>query len=155
MKAITIWQPWASLIVAGAKPYEFRGWEPPRSIQGQRIAIHAGARAVKPAEVADLLARLQTTQAWTTALRAAVALPLLERWRHEPGLLPLSSIIGSAVLGKPKRAFDIAGEFGGTLNDSDRYEHCNWAWPLTEVAALEPIAPAKGHQGFWDWEPGA
>jgi len=26
MKALTIWQPWASLIMAGYKPYEFRGW---------------------------------------------------------------------------------------------------------------------------------
>lgn len=24
MRAITIWQPWASLILVGAKPYEFR-----------------------------------------------------------------------------------------------------------------------------------
>ena len=24
MKALTIWQPWASLIMVGAKPYEFR-----------------------------------------------------------------------------------------------------------------------------------
>jgi hypothetical protein len=24
MKALTIWQPWASLIMIGAKPYEFR-----------------------------------------------------------------------------------------------------------------------------------
>src|SRR5690348_14114849 len=25
-KALTIWQPWASLIMMGAKPYEFRRW---------------------------------------------------------------------------------------------------------------------------------
>ena len=46
MKALTIWQPWASLIMAGAKPWEWRGWAPPRSLVGQRIAIHAGARKV-------------------------------------------------------------------------------------------------------------
>jgi hypothetical protein len=48
MKARTIWQPWASLIMIGAKPYEFRG----RSylayidhpLPGERIGIHAGAR---------------------------------------------------------------------------------------------------------------
>ena len=47
MKALTIWQPWASLIAMGAKPYEFRGWKPPKSLIGQRLAIHAGARPVK------------------------------------------------------------------------------------------------------------
>jgi hypothetical protein len=25
MKALTIWQPWATLIMIGAKPHEFRG----------------------------------------------------------------------------------------------------------------------------------
>lgn len=37
MKALTIWQPWASLIISGAKPYEFRGWRIPESLIGQRI----------------------------------------------------------------------------------------------------------------------
>jgi hypothetical protein len=26
MKALTIYQPWASLVMIGAKPYEFRRW---------------------------------------------------------------------------------------------------------------------------------
>lgn len=26
MKALTIYQPWASLVMIGAKPHEFRGW---------------------------------------------------------------------------------------------------------------------------------
>jgi hypothetical protein len=42
MKAITVWQPWASLIAIGAKPYEFRGWQPPRAIIGQRITEDSG-----------------------------------------------------------------------------------------------------------------
>lgn len=50
MKALTIWQPWASLVMIGAKPYEFRRWdyrERQSGLQGQRIVIHAGARPVK------------------------------------------------------------------------------------------------------------
>ena len=49
MKALTIWQPWASLIIAGAKPFEFRGWRPPASLIGQRIVIHAAARKIDKA----------------------------------------------------------------------------------------------------------
>lgn len=44
MRALTVWQPWASLIAVGAKPYEFRSWPAPAWIVGQRIAIHAGVR---------------------------------------------------------------------------------------------------------------
>lgn len=41
MKAITIWQPWASLLIAGIKPVENRTWKPSLNI-GDRVAIHAG-----------------------------------------------------------------------------------------------------------------
>jgi hypothetical protein len=48
-ESLTIWQPWASLIMIGAKPYEFRGRSylryPNRREPGERVAIHAGAAA--------------------------------------------------------------------------------------------------------------
>ena len=53
--ALTIWQPWASLIAAGAKPYEWRGWPAPRRLIGQRIAVHAGARKVVVGEISETL----------------------------------------------------------------------------------------------------
>lgn len=151
MKALTIWQPWASLIIAGAKPYEFRGWIPPQSIVGQTIAIHAGARPVRKSEISDLRMRLTSADAWTTALIKEVALPLLERWHTAPGQLPLSSVLGTAVLGQARGGFDIVEEFGGVINDSDRDQHANFAWPMTKILKFEPFHPAKGAQGFWDW----
>ena len=42
MKAITIKQPWASLIVHGIKDVENRTWKCPKKYIGQRILIHAG-----------------------------------------------------------------------------------------------------------------
>lgn len=41
MKALSIWQPWATLIMTGHKRIETRGWAAPYSIRGQRIAIAA------------------------------------------------------------------------------------------------------------------
>lgn len=41
MKAITIKQPWASLIVHGIKDIENRTWPCPRKYIGQRVFIHA------------------------------------------------------------------------------------------------------------------
>lgn len=56
MKAITLHQPWASLIACGAKPYETRSFPPPAGLIGRRIAIHAAARKVCLDELsADLL----------------------------------------------------------------------------------------------------
>jgi hypothetical protein len=42
MKAITLKQPWASLVASGLKQVENRTWAVPKSIRGERIAIHAG-----------------------------------------------------------------------------------------------------------------
>lgn len=44
VKAITLHQPWASLIALGVKKIETRSWPAPKGLIGQRIAIHAGSK---------------------------------------------------------------------------------------------------------------
>lgn len=44
MKTLSLWQPWASLVVEGVKTIETRSWPAPQSLIGQRIAIHAAAQ---------------------------------------------------------------------------------------------------------------
>lgn len=151
MFAITIWQPWASLIAAGAKPYEWRGWEAPRRLIGQRIAIHAGARKVRREEIAELLLDIRHEGSAGTSLDVAIAVPLLERWHVSPGALPLSSVVCTAVLGQPVAAAAYARQTRQVAADSDRIDHTKWGWPLTDIQAVEPMAPAKGAQGFWMW----
>jgi hypothetical protein len=148
IKALTIWQPWASLIVAGFKPYEFRGWPAPRGLVNHRIAIHAGARPVKPAEVKDLLDRMSGGRAWTTGLRAG-AEDLLQAILADPARLPLGHVLATATLGQPRRIVQRQEP----LNDSDRDDHAVWAWPLSDIKPLTPPVPARGAQGFWSWAP--
>lgn len=155
MMAITIWQPWASLIAAGAKSYEFRSWPAPRHLWGQRIAIHAGARPIRRAEIAELLAKLEGGHAPETGLIMPAALTVLERVWQAPKSLPLSSIVCTAVLGHPIRDALLARVLGlpALINDSDRTEHSNWGWPLSDIQPVEPFAPARGAQGWWAWTP--
>lgn len=153
MKALTIWQPWASLIIAGAKPFEFRSWAPPAWLVGQRLAIHAGARKVDIKEVRALLMRLSGASAWQTGLRAEIARPILERLRSNPTALPASSIIGMVTVGAGIKSQDlVAKELGAVVNDSDRDEQANWAWPMLEIQPLTPIEPCRGAQGLWNWQ---
>lgn len=151
MKALTVWQPWASLIALGAKPYEFRGWQAPKWIVGRRIAIHAGARKVRKDEIADLILRLKSDIAWTTALRPELALEILEKAHASPSVLPNSAVLCTAIIGEPILGTKVVAEFGGPVNDSDRDEHANWAWPMLEIQQIIPPKPAKGAQGFWNW----
>lgn len=47
MKALTIRQPWATLIALGVKTIETRSWRAPQALIGQTIAIHAGKHRPK------------------------------------------------------------------------------------------------------------
>lgn len=156
MKALTIWQPWATLIAEGVKPYEFRSWRPPARLIGQRIAIHAGARPVRLKELDELIARMEGGERWAVAL-APEALPILKAARERPVRLWRSAILATAILGEPIRGDEAAARIGGpAANDGDRDGHFNWGWPLTKIHRAEPpIADVAGAQGFWDWTPHA
>lgn len=167
MKALTIYQPWASLIMAGAKPYEFRKWAAHRTIIGQRIVIHASARKIKESEIYKILRSLHEggAEAAMTCLHPAKAMPILKRALAKEvngefrcrsldghGDLPWSAGIGTAILGEPRNGFDGAEEFGfARVNDSDRDEHANWGWPLTDIEVWDQPIPMRGMQGFWTW----
>lgn len=51
MNAISIKQPWASLIISGQKPVENRTWRPPPGIIGMPLLIHASKRPDRHATV--------------------------------------------------------------------------------------------------------
>jgi hypothetical protein len=150
--AITLWQPWASLVAHGAKPFEFRSYPAPRALRGQRVAIHAGARAMKLPELRELLDKL-LSDAWReTGMIREPAIELIEAVFAGSATIPQSSIVCTATLGAPIRDEALATQLGVPLvNDSDRSEHSNWGWPLAAIKRLKPIVPARGAQGWWRW----
>ena len=135
MKALTIWQPWASLIVGGWKPYEFRGWAAPASIVGQRIAIHAAKRPIRAGELRDIMDYVCSPAGQADGIDIA-CMDLLERvWRRETEL-PMSAVLGTALLGQPKLVQQNL--------DGKRY-----AWPMIGADPFADPIPMKGAQGFW------
>lgn len=152
MKALTIWQPWASLIIVGAKPYEFRRWSYAArfpKLVGQRIVIHAGARPIKAAELLDIRGRLNEGN---SSLVEELARPLIDRLLDAAKgshILPLACSLGTALLNAPIRATDLFKDYVPT-NDSDRIDEAVWAWPLAEIQAFDAPHPSRGFQGFWD-----
>lgn len=153
MKALTIYQPWASLIIGRAKPHEFRSWDYSArfpSLVGQRIVIHAAVRPMKLPEILDLLNRLKDG---TTGLIPDLARPMLERVMDAPkgrGVLELGAGLGTAILGKPVSVTEMAQ--GTVLQDSDRIDHSLFGWPLTEIEPFPHPIMCNGAQGFWNWK---
>jgi hypothetical protein len=74
MKALSIWQPWASLIMSGHKKIETRSWPAPYPIRGQRIAI-ASTKTVRP-ERRDRWPRRRCEHIGHSALRYAARNPV-------------------------------------------------------------------------------
>lgn len=181
LNALTVWQPWATLIMVGAKPFEFRGHRAPRSIIGKRLVIHAGVRRCPRDEIMDLIDRLQDERdAWTTCLKKELAMPVLEQALEDaakpakppqrkpadlfgeqpdpqayPLHLPLGAGLGTVIVGEPVNGHVAAAQMGGPpVNDSNRGQHANWGWPMLEVERWPDPVTRKGAQGIWRWDGG-
>lgn len=138
MKAITIHQPWASLIAHGHKRYETRSW---RTHYRGPIAIHASQRTDRQA-----------------VLDVAREYPHI--WR-EISPLPKGCIVAVADLVDCLKSVDTWTDGyeleGRHLIYAPEYEFGDftpgrYAWELSNVRLIEPI-PAKGRQGLWNWNP--
>lgn len=140
MKAVSLWQPWASLIACGAKQVETRSWPAPRGVVGRRIAIHAAKRRTE-------LTMLRDPQ-FRRALDVRAA-----RVRLIDGELPLGFIVATAVLTECFR-MDRARCADVRANQPDEYAFGHWepgrfGWRLDAVEVVEPIA-YRGAQGVFD-----
>lgn len=133
MKAIPLWQPWASLVACGAKRVETRHWPAPSWLVGERIAIHA------------------------TKTNAYVWLCMTEpfnRYLREPEGLPLGAVIATATL---DRCTEMTAESIAELKASQPEEHAfglyepgRFAWVLRDVEPLPAAVPFRGRQGIFD-----
>jgi hypothetical protein len=147
--ALTIWQPWASLVMLGAKPYEFRKWDyraRAKHLVGKRIVVHAGARQMYANEVGDIITRIRRGE---SGLNPEIALPLLARVMdaHKGrGVLELRAGLGMVTLGAPRPVTENSG-----VVDSDRLDHAMWGWPMENPELFEAPIPRTGAQGFWRW----
>lgn len=153
MRVLTVRQPYASLIIIGAKPREWRreSFLNSRAYRngpkvGERVVIHAGARRPKLQSILDLIDRVEDGQA---DLLPEVALSLLSITR--PAEYPIGAGLGTAVIGEPKTALDWTATGLPSIGDSERTNHEKWGWPLTDIEPWEPVRPARGGQGFWSW----
>jgi hypothetical protein len=146
--ALTIMQPWASLIVAGAKSLEFRPRPAPAAMIGKRIVLHAGRSAACWKDLAWLRYALTVKRGAGLGLDdAALAAERCEHWARAPGTLPLGAGLGTAVLSASFLASEVADLDAELRPDL-------WAWRLAEVKAWPRPINAQGQPGFWWWEEG-
>ena len=133
MKAITLHQPWASLIAEGIKTIETRSWAPPRQLIGQRIAIHAGKHQARLPEAPE---------AWTPLIEASVK----EQWRDTEGDIELTNIPTGAVV-----ATAILYGNAAEIIDFDGSEHYIVRNHLGKRSMVLPDPYGDFSVGRWLW----
>ncbi|WP_458414545.1 ASCH domain-containing protein [Schinkia sp. CFF1] len=146
MKAITIKQPWATLIALGEKKFETRSWQ--TKYRGE-IAIHAGKTIDKGAfdEVAIMEA-------------------LLRHGIKSKEELPTAAIIATVDLVECHKVTadymsmydeEKAGTENGLLIEGNEwwfgdYTEGRYAWELTNLYVLPEPIQAKGQLSLWEWK---
>lgn len=148
MKALTLTQPWATLVMVGAKQVETRGW--PTRYRGP-LAIHAAAgwSADDREFAADLMDAGILPAGWLTTNRSIKPdLPL----GRVLGIVRLVDVIPTFALAEYAPRTNIAQHVIGPLErEYGDYSHGRFAWLLADVEAFPAPIPARGALGLWDW----
>lgn len=144
MKALTLTQPWATLVAIGAKRIETRSWS--TSYRGL-IAIHASKGF--PGDLQCMVRE----QPYRKYLEPAGF--------DQPWKLPRGQVIATCRLvdvlptyrGGETLPEWIPGPFSDERMFGD-YSDRRFGWILEDVQMLPEPVPAKGSLGLWSWEPG-
>jgi hypothetical protein len=155
MKALSLWQPWASLIAVGAKRIETRGWA--TKYRGP-IAIHAALRPLWFDDLAEGVRRELTLERFGAPVAGLPGARAVD--------FPFGAVVAVGTLANVwpitvSRAGDVRLEMrGGALLNVPapeiplgQYENGRYGWTLTDVRALPAPIHARGRQGLWDWTP--
>lgn len=156
MHAISLWQPYASLIAIGAKPYETRHWSPPPNLIGKRIAIHAAARKPTQAELDDMQFDVEEAFGfchWHLRIPygAVVCTATLDA-AFQLGERAENTNWSAARVVKRMTTRVMPECFTVRYDNFGDYSPGRWAWLLKNIEPLKEPVPAKGKQGWWKWE---
>jgi hypothetical protein len=145
MKAISLLQPWASLVAIGAKKIETRSWD--AKYRGP-LAIHASKGF--PKVVKELC--------WGEPFRSTL---LKHGYLMSFCNMPFGAIVATCRLVDCKQ-IQITVKDDKICNPQNlsvkerafgNYTPFRYAWILEDIKPLPEPIPAKGHQGLWNWEP--
>lgn len=132
--AITLWQPWATLLALGLKKYETRSWPTPGFAIGQPCAIHAAVRKPRYDECnEEIISALANRD-----VRALEELPL-------GAIVAVSTFQEAAPAEEIAKGLRVVG--GDELAFGD-FTPGRFAWRFSRMTPIQPVE-AKGMQQVW------
>lgn len=155
MKAITLWQPWASLLACGAKLYETRSWA--THYRG-RIAIHAAKHVPKgllpwPPDFDDACCAALGHNKWMNALPFGMVIATAELVACHPIVCCEGRCVSEVLPGWLETRDGIYEPTEQEKRFGD-WMPGRYAWEFANMKRLPEPIPAKGHQRIWNWDGG-
>ena len=117
LDAISMTEPWGTLVACGVKAWETRSWRPSRAAENQWLAIHTARRF--PPEARALCLR----DPWRKALTLT--------GKSSADELPLGYIVGVAFLKKAEPTIQVISRIEEQECLLGNYEPGRWAWPFS------------------------
>lgn len=136
MKALTLTQPWASLVALGEKRVETRSWS--TNYTGL-LAIHAAKGYPKWAKETAL------EEPFASSLRVPHA-------NYCYPELSIGHVLCTVTLMVCRRTEDVRSQLTPKELAFGDYEDGRFAWLLTIVELFPHPISAVGHLGLWDWK---
>jgi putative component of membrane protein insertase Oxa1/YidC/SpoIIIJ protein YidD len=151
LKALTILQPWASLLAIGEKLYETRSWA--TKYRGP-IAIHAGKQDFR---VLIRTLPVNTQKAMYDALCDAYGIKSGAFTRLTAGaIIATAELIECHCIVQHGSNGIVTDR--GTITCSEQelifgdFTPGRYAWAFANMKLLPEPIPARGHQRLWEWE---
>ncbi|MDE2097934.1 MAG: ASCH domain-containing protein [Patescibacteria group bacterium] len=146
MKAITLTQPWATLVAIGAKHYETRSWS--TNYRGP-LAIHAAKGFPKWAQ--DAMDHRPFYEVLHEQFQGYERGHVDEARGHVLAIVNVTAYIPTSARASASTLANL-GLTDRELAFGD-YSPGHFAWRLENVRRLPEPIPAKGALGLWQWEP--
>lgn len=135
MKVLSLTQPWATLVVIGAKHVETRSWE---TFYRGPLLIHASKGFPRYAK------NLCT---WEPAFMDALA-----DAGFDVNSLPLGAIVGKVNMDGCRPTHEVAPGLSHREFLFGDYDPGRFAWMLASPERFATAIPAKGALGLWEWK---
>lgn len=159
MKAITITEPWASLIMIGAKTIETRSW--PTSYRGP-IAIHAAKGMTKDDLAFAFDQPIRGLLIHASVFHCSPTWPVRSQFPRTRGrILAIADLVDCAPMvrhaGNEVRIIrNGKARFGEPVPEHEKplghYAPGRYAWILANVRPVPERPEATGALSLWDWK---
>lgn len=134
MRALSLWQPWASLIAFGAKRFETRSYA--MGVKGE-LAIHA--------------AKKQDRDCLGLCLEEPFRSALVGGGIEKIGDLPFGAVVARVKILGCHRVEDVRDSLSAEERAFGDYRDGRFAWEFELIEKFDDPIPARGAQGFWFW----